>query len=80
MSIYWRIPQMKLVRAFSLSLLALLVVSSLGLPKADFSKKEGKPCTFCHPPGKFKDLTDAGKYYKEHNYSLVGYKSGAENR
>jgi hypothetical protein len=47
----------------------------MGMSKVEYSKKEGKPCTFCHPPGKFKELTDAGKYYKEHNHSLDGYKA-----
>ena len=47
----------------------------MGMSKAEYGKKEGKPCTFCHPPGKFKELTDAGKYYKEHNHSLEGYKA-----
>ena len=45
------------------------------MSKVEYGKKEGKPCTFCHPFGKFKELTDAGKYYKEHNHSLEGYKA-----
>jgi hypothetical protein len=47
----------------------------MGMSKAEYAKKEGKPCTFCHSPGKFKELTDAGKYYKEHNHALEGYKA-----
>ena len=47
----------------------------MAMSKAEYAKKEGKPCTFCHPPGKFKEFTDAGKYYKEHNHSLEGYKA-----
>ena len=47
----------------------------MGMSKAEYAKKEGKPCTFCHPPGKFKDLNDAGKYYREHNHSLKDYKA-----
>jgi hypothetical protein len=47
----------------------------MGMSKPEYSKKEGKPCTFCHPPGKFKELTDAGKYYKDHDHSLEGYKA-----
>jgi hypothetical protein len=57
-----------------LTLVAFIAVS-MGMSKAQYGKKEGKPCTFCHPPGKFKELTDAGKYYKEHNHSLEGYKA-----
>ena len=65
---------MLLARSILLALLMLLVSISWGLAKPEFTKKEGKPCTFCHPAGKFKELTDAGKYYKEHHYSLEGYK------
>jgi hypothetical protein len=70
-----RLYSMKLVRTFLLMTLALLIAVSMGMGTADYAKKEGKACTFCHPPGKFKELTDAGKYYKEHNHSLEGFKA-----
>jgi hypothetical protein len=76
----WRVNSMKFIRTLLLSLLALIVVASLGISKAEYSKKESKPCTFCHPAGKFKELTDAGKYYKEHNHSLEGYKASEEKK
>lgn len=44
-----------------------------------FAKQEKKACNFCHTVGvpkdadSAKDLTDAGKYFKEHK-SLDGYK------
>jgi hypothetical protein len=66
---------MKIVRSLLLLGLAAFIAVSIGMGKAEYSKKEGKACTFCHPPGKFKELTDAGKYYKEHNHSLEGYKA-----
>ena len=66
---------MKIVRSLLLLSLAALIAVSVGMGKAEYSKKEGKACTFCHPPGKFKELTDAGKYYKDHNHSLEGYKA-----
>ena len=66
---------MKLLRAVFLSVVALLVVVSIGMTKQEYAKKEGKTCTFCHPAGKFKELTEAGRYYKEHNHSLEGYKA-----
>jgi len=66
---------MKLVRTLLLITFALFIAVSLGMTKAEYGKKEGKACTFCHPPGKFKELTDVGKYYKEHNHSLEGYKA-----
>ncbi|MGO8733049.1 MAG: hypothetical protein ACLQVM_09670 [Terriglobia bacterium] len=66
---------MKTIRLLLLLTLAAFIAVSMGMSKVEYSKKEGKPCTFCHPPGKFKDLTDAGKYYKEHNHSLKDYKA-----
>jgi len=66
---------MRIIRLLALVMLAGFIVVSIGMGKAEYSKKEGKPCTFCHPSGKFKELTDAGKYYKEHNHSLEGYKA-----
>ena len=66
---------MKIVRSLLLLSVAVIIAVSIGMGKAEYSKKEGKACTFCHPPGKFKELTDAGKYYKEHNHSREGYKA-----
>lgn len=66
---------MRFINLALLTLVALLVAVSFGLSKPEYSKKEGKPCTFCHPAGKFKELTDAGKYYKDHDHSLEGYKA-----
>jgi hypothetical protein len=43
--------------------------------KVEYSKKEKKSCTFCHVKMGSKDLNEAGKYYKEHNHSLEGFKS-----
>ena len=52
--------------------------------KPEYAKKEGKSCTFCHskigsPEVMVKSLTDAGKYYKAHHYSLKGYKAPAKS-
>ena len=66
---------MKLLRAFFLSMLVLFVLASFGVTKQEYAKKEAKTCTFCHPAGKFKELTEAGKFYKDHNHSLEGYKA-----
>ena len=71
---------MSFVRTALLLVFGLLVMASLALTKPEFTKKEGKPCTFCHPAGKFKELTEAGKYYKEHNYSLEGYKPSEQKK
>jgi hypothetical protein len=66
---------MKVIRSFLLISIALFIAAAMGVGRAEYAKKEGKACTFCHPAGKFKELTDAGKYYKDHNHSLEGYKA-----
>lgn len=59
--------------AILMSGLFLSTVSSYGKP--EFTKQTKKPCTLCHVDAKKnpKDLTAAGKYFKEHNHSLEGY-------
>jgi len=47
----------------------------LATAKPEYAKKEGKACTFCHIKMGSKELNDAGKYYKDHNHSLEGYKA-----
>jgi hypothetical protein len=69
---------MRLIRTFVLLVFAVVLALPLGLGKAEYAKKEGKSCTFCHPAGKFKELTAAGQYYKDHNHSLEGYKAAAD--
>ena len=56
-----------------------LVCSTASFGKAEYTKATKKTCTFCHKtnePAKKEvmagNLTDAGKYYKEHK-SLDGY-------
>ena len=71
---------MKAIQTLLLISFAILIAASLGMGTAAYSKKEAKACTFCHPAGKFKELTDAGKYYKEHNHSLEGYKASEEKK
>ena len=51
---------------------------SLANAKSEYTKKEGKACTFCHTKAGSKELNDAGKYYKEHNHSLEGYKESGK--
>lgn len=53
----------------------LLINSSMSFAKPEETKKTKKPCTFCHVTAKGgKDLTDAGKYYKEKK-TLDGYEA-----
>ncbi len=53
----------------------LLAISTVSSAKPAYSAKEKKSCEFCHVVKGKKDLNDAGKYYKDHNHSLVGYKA-----
>jgi hypothetical protein len=55
---------------------SMLIVST-SYAKPEFVKTTKKACVFCHVDSKAKpkELTDAGKYYKEHNNSLDGYKA-----
>ena len=51
----------------------LFSYSALNYSKPVDAKKTGKSCTFCHVKYGSKDLTDAGKYYKDKG-TLEGYK------
>jgi len=62
---------LKILFAVSVLSGALLSVATA---KPEYAKKEGKTCTYCHVKAGQKELTDAGKYYKEHDHSLKGYK------
>jgi len=68
-----------------MNLLKVLIATSvfcaclltLATAKPEYSKKEGKGCTFCHVKAGSKDLNAAGNYYQEHDHSLKGYKAPA---
>ena len=66
---------------YALPVLVLLgtsvLITSTSYAKPEFTKATKKACTFCHVDSKAKpkELTAAGKYYKEHNKSLDGYKA-----
>ncbi|MGD1104311.1 MAG: hypothetical protein ABSA59_19855 [Terriglobia bacterium] len=70
---------MKPIQTVLLLTFAITMALPFGMGKPEYGKKENKTCTFCHPPGKFKELTAAGKYYKGHNHSLEGYKAPSGN-
>ena len=55
----------------------MLISSTRSYAKPEFVKTTKKACTFCHVDAKAKpkELTEAGKYFKEHNHSLDGYKA-----
>jgi hypothetical protein len=53
----------------------LLVNSTLSFGKPEYVKLTKKSCAYCHVDSKAKpkELTEGGKYFKEHNNSLEGY-------
>lgn len=55
--------------------IALAWAVALGFSSTEATKKTKKPCTYCHVDfqKKPKELTKAGKYYKEKG-TLEGYK------
>jgi hypothetical protein len=55
----------------------LLFNATASWAKPEYSRKTKKDCSFCHPSDSWK-LTDAGRYYREHHYSLDGYKPPAK--
>jgi len=75
------LPALALVPAAFLIIGGLLAPTP-GFSTAQYAKDTKKACTFCHvKPGpadamhKDPNLTEAGKYFKEHNHSLDGYKA-----
>ena len=56
-------------------LAGFLMSSSSSYGKPEYTKQTKKACAFCHVDSKAKpkELTDAGKYFKDHNKSLDGY-------
>ena len=64
---------MKTLRALFVAVIVSAFFLSLAQAKPQFAKKEHKGCTFCHVKMGSKELTDAGKYYNAHDYSLEGF-------
>jgi hypothetical protein len=85
-----RFAKMVLPATLFLAPAALLITGGLLAPTPGFSTKKyaddnKKTCNFCHqkmasPDAMHKDpnLTEAGKYFKDHNHSLDGYKPPAK--
>ena len=65
---------LKLALPAAIALTGLIVCTTSSYAKPEYSKKEKKGCTFCHVKAGSKELNDAGKYYKDHDKSLDGYK------
>jgi len=64
---------LKLMACLFFLTVAVLALRSFHLSKPIDAKKTGKSCIFCHTKVGSKELTEAGKYYKE-NGTLDGYK------
>ena len=64
------VPALVLIAGF------VALTTAVSYAKPEYTKAEKKACAFCHVDSKAKpkELTDAGKYYAEHNHSLQGYK------
>ncbi len=70
---------LKIILPAAILMGGFLVCSTASFGKAEYTKATKKACTFCHKtnvPAKkdvmAENLTDAGKYYKEHK-TLDGY-------
>ena len=58
----------------SVTSLVLVTAHAPAIAKPEYTRRTSKACVFCHPgPGWV--LNDAGKYYRDHNYSLKGYEA-----
>ena len=68
---------MKLIMPAGILAAALFLNSTTTFAKPEYSRRTKKDCSFCHPANSWQ-LNDAGKYYREHKYSLEGYKPPAK--
>ena len=64
---------LKLIFPTSILAAGLFFAATTSWAVPEFARKTKKECSFCHPPDSW-NLTEAGKYYREHKYSLEGYK------
>ncbi len=74
----------KLLKLTSLLAAVAALIITMALPgtyaKPEYTKKEKQSCKYCHSSKKptSDDLTEAGKYYRDHDHSLKGYKPKEE--
>lgn len=54
----------------------LTALPSALMGKAEYAKKEKKPCTSCHVKAGTKELNNVGQCYKSHDHSLEGCEAG----
>lgn len=63
----------KVLRALAITGAVALLFVPFAAGTPEYTKKENKPCLYCHPAVGKPDLNGTGKYYKEH-HTLEGYK------
>ena len=51
---------------------AFFFSAATGVARPEYSRRTQKECNFCHPADSW-NLNPAGKYYRDHHYSLQGY-------
>jgi hypothetical protein len=51
----------------------LLFDPNVSMARPEYSRRTKKECGYCHPRDSW-DVNDAGKYFRDHNHSLEGYK------
>jgi hypothetical protein len=57
----------------SLVTAAILFTPAISVAKPEYSRRTKKECGFCHPKDSW-DINDAGKYFRDHQHSLEGFK------
>jgi len=62
---------LKLAIPSAIVMTGFLVCTTASFGKPEFSKKEGKTCTYCHVKAGAKDLNDTGKCYQKNDHSLA---------
>ncbi len=63
----------KILRLLAILGAAGMLFAPFAVGTVEYTKKENKPCLYCHTAVGKPDLNEAGKYYKEHK-TLEGYK------
>jgi hypothetical protein len=64
---------MKWITAALILTAGLVIFVKISPAKPEYTRRTHKDCEFCHPPNSRK-LTPAGEYFRDHGYSLEGYR------
>jgi len=63
---------LEILLAAAIFAVAFFFSAGSGAAKPEYARRTQKECSFCHPADSW-NLNDAGKYYRDHHYSLQGY-------